>query len=138
MPSREFATQWQEFVKTGWVTDKTSPKEAPYDLSIAQTNDDTVKIEWDARADVESGIHSFIVYRNGEKLAEITGEKSGQNPEGDLLFHNYSDTPPAEPIQMHYIDGAVQEGNTYTYQIAVVNRSGLESEKSQPHSLTIR
>ena len=32
LPDENFARNWQEYVKTGWVTD-TTPPEAPYDLS---------------------------------------------------------------------------------------------------------
>ena len=72
LPDGNFAGIWQEYMRTGWVTD-TTPPAAPFNLSHEFKGSRTIRITWDAEADLQSGIKQFHLYRNGAKIREYTG-----------------------------------------------------------------
>ena len=77
LPDQSIAKSWMQFRKDTNVTD-TTPPPSPSRV-IAQGG----RLTWTADADLESGIEKFVVMRNGEFLAEVTG---GKNRFGRPLF----------------------------------------------------
>ena len=140
LPDESVARKWQEYVKTGWVTDTTPPAKAPDSLTARVPNGSTVEIRWSAAADFESGIKTFNIYRDGEKVAEFIGPNDDYNKRG-FQYANYGDDPIPEvfyimpdswiPTEMKYIDYRLTEGCAYRYEISTVNWSGLESARSK-------
>ena len=139
LPNGNFAKYWQEYVKTGWVTD-TSPPEAPYNLAYEIIGKRTVRISWEAKADLESGIKQFYLYRNGQMVKKYTGVNDDYVRK-NFQYGNYGDEPGPEalyenvdkwiPTKMEFMDYRLHPDSTYTYRMKMINWSDLESEYSE-------
>ena len=83
---------------------------------------------WNAEADLESGLASFIIERDGQFLANVP--EAGKNIFGRPIFQNlqYSDTPPQPLVPMHFTDTKAEAGKTYKYRVIAVNTAGLKSK----------
>ena len=73
LPNEAVAKAWMEYVKTGAVGDATPPP-APTDVRAAWNADLGIDVTWNAEADIESGIASFI---STSRRAE-TGQRARQ------------------------------------------------------------
>jgi hypothetical protein len=139
LPDGDFARNWQEYVQTGWVTD-TTPPDAPYSLSYELLGKSTVRIIWEAEADLESGIKQFYLYRNGKQIKKYVG-LNDDYVKKNFQYGNYGDEPGPEvlyenvdkwiPTKMEFFDYRLHPDSTYTYQIKMENWSGLESTFSE-------
>jgi pimeloyl-ACP methyl ester carboxylesterase len=139
LPDENFARSWQEYVKTGWVTDITPP-EAPYNLSYEVLGKRTVRINWEAEADLESGIKQFYLYRNGKRIKKYVGINDDYVKK-NFQYGNYGDEPGPEalyenvddwiPTKMEFMDYRLHTDSTYNYRIKMENWSGLQSEFSE-------
>ncbi len=135
LPDGNFARNWQEYVKTGWVTD-TTPPEAPYNLSYKFLGKTSISIMWEAEADLESGIKQFYLYRNGKQIKKFVGINDDYVKK-NFQYGNYGDEPGPEalyenvndwiPTKMEFVDYRLHPDSTYTYRIRMVNWSDLES-----------
>jgi hypothetical protein len=125
LPNESIARAWMEYVKDTAVTD-TTPPPAPTNVRV-NGND----LTWEAAADLESGLASFIVERDGEFLANIP-EKSS-NPFGRPVFQNlqYSDTPTQPLVPLLFTDKTAKPGDKFTYRVIAVNTVGLKSKPSE-------
>jgi len=123
LPNEHIASLWQEFVKTGWITDETPPP-APSFIEGSQNDAGDITLRWQVEADLESGIKTFRIYRNGQLLPAYKGAA------GDLFQKpNYHDTLDKPLSEMTYTDPNVPLGATYRYTVTAVNWSDLESPK---------
>jgi len=131
LPNERIALMWQEFVRTGWVMDKTPPP-SPTNLEATVVEPNAVTLRWQAEADLDSGIKTFRIYRNGARITTNAG--SGQD-----LFQkpNYHDTLDKPLHEMVCADSDVAVGTAYTYEVTAVNWCDLESIKSEPLTVTI-
>jgi hypothetical protein len=122
LPNESVAQAWTQYVADTAVSDPTPPP-APKDLRVS----DNV-LTWSAEADLESGLASFIIVRDGKFLANIP--EQGKNPFGRPVFQNlsYSDTPTQPLAQMRYEDTAAQAGKRHEYRVISVNTVGRKSE----------
>ncbi len=122
LPNGAIAKAWAQYVKDTAVAD-TSPPPAPTNVRLKGN-----ELTWDAEADLESGLASFAIERDGKFLANVPD--AGKNPFGRPLFQNlqYSDTPSMPLVPMRYTD-AKAEG-THTYRVVAVNTAGLKSKPS--------
>jgi len=135
-PNSRMASLWREYCITtggaGKVKDSTLPP-APYNLAGSYSNR-SITITWDCDADLETGIKTFVVYRNGTLLKRMT--YSGSTPQnylGTTGFQEYgfNDDPNPNPAPaMTYTDATVADTGTYTFQVSCVNYSDLEGAKS--------
>lgn len=77
--------------------------------------------------DLESGLASFIIEREGQVIATIP--ENPANPFGRPIFQGlqYSDTPPQPLVQMAFKDNHAEPGKSYQYRIMAVNTVGLKS-----------
>ena len=84
-------------------------------------------LTWSAEADLESGLASFMIERDGQFLANVP--EQGKNPFGRAIFQNlsYSDTPTQPLVEMKYTDTAAEPGTTYQYRVLEVNTVGGKS-----------
>lgn len=124
---KEFAGKWQEYCKTGAVAD-TTPPPAPTGVQ-AVAGDKGVSLTWKAVADPDGGLKEFVVYRNGERVGAVGGEKTKANPGGFVQAWNYGDEPEPRSPKFEFADGG-KAGDRY--EVAAVNHAGLESKKSEP------
>jgi hypothetical protein len=121
LPSESVAMAWMQYIQNSNVSDDTPPP-APTNIRVAGNI-----LTWTAEADLESGLASFIIERNGEALANVPAQ--GKNPVGRPVFQNlsYSDTPTQPLMEMRFTDTTVQNGQTYQYRVIAVNTVGLKS-----------
>lgn len=132
LPNQKVARYWEEYIKTGEVSDDTPPP-SPTNVLISDQGELGTKITWDAEADFESGIRCFIILRNGKELAQV--QKTPYGEYGRPLFQSmsYGDTPrPDMPkSKMIYMDNSSINGLNQKYAVLSVNGVGLKSEPSK-------
>jgi hypothetical protein len=104
------------------VIDTTRPP-APTNLQVKGN-----ELTWAAEADLESGIASFIIERDGQVIATLPEKPT--NPFGRPVFQGlqYSDTPSNPLTEMRYVDTQTEAGKTHQYRVIAVNTVGLRSE----------
>jgi hypothetical protein len=129
LPNKAVAKAWMDYVKTGAVSDITPPP-TPFNVKVAQNGEQGTAITWDATADFESGIRSFIVLRDGKELAKVPENPIGKF--GRPLFQSmtYHDTPSQPMPEMRYVDTSAKAGEKHTYAVVTVNSVGLKSKPS--------
>ena len=124
LPNEAIAKSWMQYVKDTLVSDSTPPS-APTNLQVKGN-----ELKWEAEADLESGLASFIIERDGKFLANLP--ETGKNPFGRPIFQNlqYSDTPTQPLVLMKYTDTKAEAGKKHTYRVITVNTAGLKSKPS--------
>lgn len=130
-PDRALAEKWVEYMKTGTVTDGTAPP-TPYGLT-ANLGNNRVVLTWRASPDLESGIKTFVIYRDGRLLKKLEyPTKTKYNPQTGYQRWNDGDQPaPVPPPAMTFIDTTVKINSTYIYQVSNINWSDRESKRSK-------
>jgi len=132
LPNQKVARYWEEYIKTGEVSDDTPPP-SPTNVQVSDQGDLGTKITWNAEADFESGIRSFVILRNGKELVQVAKNPYGEY--GRPLFQSmsYGDTPrPDMPeSKMIYFDNSSINGLNQKYSVLSVNGVGLKSEPSK-------
>ncbi|MFZ4766115.1 MAG: hypothetical protein ACOYMN_14285 [Roseimicrobium sp.] len=129
LPNEKFVGAWEEYMKTGAVSD-TTPPPAPTRVQvrlIENTRDN--EITWDAEADIESGIQQFIVERDGVEIGRVPEKPLGKF--GRPLFQamSYHDTPEAPVPLMRFVEkDAPVSVKAPVYRIRSLNSVGLKSE----------
>ena len=121
LPNEAIAKAWMQYVKDTAVTDVTPPP-APTNLRLKGN-----ELTWEAEADLESGLASFLIERDGKFLAKVP--EQGKNPFGRPIFQNlqYSDTPTQPLVPLRYTDMKAEPGKKHTYRVIAVNTVGLKS-----------
>ncbi len=124
LPNEAIAKAWMQYVKDSLVSDSTPPS-APTNVQMKGN-----ELNWEAEADLESGLASFIIERDGKFLANLP--ETGKNPFGRPIFQNlqYSDTPTQPLVPMKYTDTKAEAGKKHTYRVITVNTAGLKSKPS--------
>jgi len=124
LPNEAMARAWMQYVKDTALTDITPP---PRPTNVRVNGNE---LTWKAEADLESGLASFIIERDGRFLANIP--KQGKNPFGRPIFQNlqYSDTPTQPLVPLRYTDEKADLGQEHTYRVIAVNTVGLKSKAS--------
>ncbi len=118
------AREWMQYVKDTAVND-TTPPPSPSNLRVNGN-----ELTWDADADLESGLASFIIERDGQVLANLP--EQGKNPFGRPIFQNlqYSDTPTQPLVPFRYVDTQADPNRKHVYRITAVNTVGGKSKPS--------
>ena len=104
------------------MTDATPPP-APTNLRVSNN-----VLTWSTEADLESGLASFIIERDGQFLANVP--EQGKNSFGRPVLQNlsYSDTPTQPLVEMRFTDNKAEAGKTHQYRVIAVNTVGLKSK----------
>lgn len=125
LPNEAIAKSWMEYVKDTKVTD-TTPPPAPTNVKLNGN-----KLTWEAEADLESGLASFVIERDGQFLANVP--EQGKNSFGRPIFQNlqYSDTPTQPLVPMQFTDSKAEAGKKHSYRVVAVNTVGLKSKPSE-------
>jgi len=131
LPNEAIAKAWSQYVKNTAVIDLTPPP-APSNLHV-----NGFELTWEADADLESGLASFIIERDGQFLANVP--EQGKNSFGRPVFQNlqYSDTPPQPLVRMRYTDNKAEKGKNHEYRVIAVNTVGLKSLASSTDGETV-
>ena len=117
LPNQSVARAWQDFVKTGAVSDKTPPP-SPVDIKVDKTSG---IISWKAATDFESGIQAFIIERDGKKIGQVP--ENPKNRFGRPLFQgmSYGDTPVLPLLKFQFLDKEAKKGGDHQYRVIAVN-----------------
>jgi poly(3-hydroxybutyrate) depolymerase len=129
-PNRTFAVRWKEYMMTGTIYDSTPPP-APYDLNGTYANRQ-IALKWDADADLEGGIKTFILYRNGAILQTLQYAATTlfTAARGFQRWDDGDQPNPSPAPAMTFTDANVTDTGTYVYQVACVNWSDVAGAKS--------
>jgi poly(3-hydroxybutyrate) depolymerase len=135
-PNKILAEKWVEYMAKGTVTDATPPP-APYDLKGTFAKNQ-VTLTWNAEADVESGLQTFIVYRNGSLIQNIryTNVTRYSSTMGYQRWNDGDQASPSPAPAMTFIDTDVNDSGTYVYEVCSVNWSNVPGPKSS--SFTVK
>ena len=87
-----------------------TPPTTPSNLAATATGTTTVGLTWAASADPETGVASYLVFRNGSQIGSTS--------------------------QTTYQDTGLSPSTTYDYRVRAVNGDGLESNLSNEDSAT--
>jgi hypothetical protein len=82
--NENFARQWKSFVTKGNISDTTAP-ETPQEVTAKADSKGQVTIRWKAKADIESGIKKFNVYRNNKIISSVDGQGWNRGDEPDPI-----------------------------------------------------
>jgi hypothetical protein len=125
LPNAAIAQAWIQYVKNTEVSDA-SPPPAPTNLRVSGN-----ELSWECQADLESGLASFIIERDGQFLANHP--EQGKNPFGRPIFQNlqYSDTPTPPLVPLRFSDSKAEPGKNHTYRVTAVNTVGLKSHPAE-------
>jgi hypothetical protein len=129
-PDSVFAKKWAEYMVRGHITDST-PADAPYNLSGTYRTR-VITLNWDSDADLEDGIKTFAIYRNGAFLKKVRYTTiTGYDPNPGFQRWEFCDEPNPSPAPaMTVKDTLPNDTGTYQYQIACVNWSDVTGNKS--------
>lgn len=124
LPNETVARSWMQYVQDTALTD-TTPPSSPTNVNLNGS-----KLTWDATADLESGLASFIVERDGVAVGNVP--EMSRNPFGRPIFQGlqYSDTPAWPLVPMQFNDTQAEAGKQYVYRVVAVNTVGLKSMPS--------
>ena len=124
LPNESIARAWMQYVKDTAVDDKTPPP-APTNVRVSGN-----ELSWEAEADPESGLASFVIERDGKFLASVP--EKNNNPFGRPVFQNlqYSDTPTQPLVPLRFTDSTARPDDQHTYQVLAVNTVGRKSKAS--------
>lgn len=130
LPNEAVARGWMQYVKDTAVSDATAPP-APTNVRVTGGELTSRELTWEIEADLESGLASFIVERDGQFLANVP--EQGKNPFGRPVFQNlqYSDTPTQPLVPLKYVDMTAKPGEKHTYKVTAVNTVGLKSKSTE-------
>ncbi|MEZ6135508.1 MAG: hypothetical protein R3C53_11420 [Pirellulaceae bacterium] len=124
LPNDAVAQAWMQYVKDTSVSDSTPPP-TPTNLRITGS-----VLNWEAEADLESGLAGFLIERDGKVIANIP--EKPQNPFGRPVFQGlqYSDTPLQPLIVMQFTDDSATSGQQHSYRVLARNTAELLSSPS--------
>jgi pimeloyl-ACP methyl ester carboxylesterase len=138
LPNETIAKDWMEYVKTGGVSD-TTPPPAPFNVKVLDKGERGSTITWEAEADFESGIHHFIIMRDGRELGNwpaINQVRFQVRPNFQAGWMNsYGDAPGYPPREMRFEDPNPKDRRLVHYEVISVNTVGLKSEPAIPVSV---
>ena len=122
LPNAAVAKAWVHYVKDTQISD-TTPPPAPTNLRV-----NGKELAWDAEADLESGIASFIIERDGQVIGTVPEQP--KNPFGRPIFQGlqYSDTPAMPLVKMTFTDAKAEADKKHAYRVTAVNTAGLKSK----------
>jgi hypothetical protein len=93
------------------LSNDATPPTAVTGIHAAPTPSARIALTWNAATDAESGVETYNIYRSGAKVATVYGTR--------------------------YTDLSVKPNKTCTYEVAALNRAGLEGPRSAPLVVTV-
>lgn len=121
LPNEAVARAFAEYVHDGNVVDMTPP-ESPSRVRIRGAT-----LNWEANADLESGIAAFVIERNGVEIARVPQQPVGNIGRPILQRTSYHDTPTQPLAILRYQAPELAEANPSTYAVRTINSVGLMS-----------
>ena len=124
LPNETIARLWMQYVTDTAISDSTPP---PTPANLQRHGSE---LSWECDADLESGLASFLIERDGQVIGTVP--EQAKNPFGRPVFQGlqYSDTPTQPLALMHFTDTKVESGKQHAYRVIAVNTVGTQSEPS--------
>jgi len=123
-PYAEFVDVWRKY-SIDCSFDDATPPPAPTAVVV----DASGLLTWNCRADLESGLKTFVIYRDDEVIAELpTAPSVSARPVFQGVM--YSDTPDYSLPRPEYKIEKYDAGVGGVYSVAAVNSCGLISERT--------
>ncbi len=119
LPTPALGQAWHQFVTTRKALDCSTPATGPQGLT-AKLQAGHVNLTWIPNADLESGVQSFKIYRDGTFALSVPGDAK------PFQGWNYGDEP--EPVAPTATAQDATPG--HAYRVSLVNGAGLESPLS--------
>jgi predicted esterase len=135
-PNKNLAEKWLEYMSKGTIIDQTPPP-APNDLKGSYGKSQVI-LTWNAEADVESGLQTFVVYRNGSLIQYIryTNITRYSSIMGYQRWNDGDQASPSPAPPMTFTDTDVNDKDTYVYEVSCVNWSGIIGPKSSSFTVS--
>ncbi len=137
-PNQSFAKLWAEYMANGTIKDSTPLAPEPYNLSATYGNKQ-LTLKWNADADIEMGIKTFMIYRNGTLLQTMQWPNAPATlfttAKGFQRWEDGDQPDPSTAPAMTYTDNNLSDTGTYTYEISTVNWADMPGPKSVPIAL---
>lgn len=125
LPDEAFAAKWLGYVRDGFAPDDSPP---PVLRSCRITRlPNRLAIEWEADADLESGLAGFIIRRGGEEIARLPEQPAADTGRALLQGISYHDTPTGPTPSLSLDLPAMPADGIERIEIVVRNAAGLES-----------
>jgi pimeloyl-ACP methyl ester carboxylesterase len=124
LPDETTALLWKEYVSTGTVTDRTPPP-APFNVTARRIGNN-ITVNWEAEADVESGILRFEIFKDGALVGRLPSSGAYQR-----FDTNGDNTVPPEVPEMKFEIVGGTDNTGYTIAVRTVNHFNLTSEKTE-------
>ena len=132
-PNQSFAKMWAEYMANGTLTDSTPVPPAPHNLTGIYSNRQ-MTLKWDADADLETGIKTFTIYRNGSILQTMQWPNAPSTlftkEKGFQRWEDGDQPDPSTASAMTVTDANLSDTGTYAYQVSTVNWAGFTGPKS--------
>ncbi len=132
-PNQRFALLWREYMAKATISDSTPVPPAPYNLAGVYSSRQ-IKLTWDADADLETGIKTFIIYRNNVLLDTMQWPNAPTTlfslEKGFQRWEDGDQPDPSTAPAMTFTDNTVTDTGTYTYQVSTVNWAHFAGPKS--------
>ncbi len=132
-PNQRFALLWKEYMTNGTIQDSSPVAPAPYNLAGTYSNRQ-IALKWDADADIQEGIQTFVVYRNGTVLQKMQWPNAPTTlfttVKGFQRWDDGDQPNPSPAPAMTYTDNTVTDTGAYSYQVSTVNWAFMEGPKS--------
>jgi hypothetical protein len=132
LPNERIAKLWMEYVTSGSIHDS-SPPPTPTIVSTSKNAEGHIVVTWQAKADFESGLQAFRIYRNNQRIGQVPEKPI--DVYGRPLFQTMSssDTPEKPLPEMSFTDTSAATSSDDSYRVTAVNSVGIESQKSSTH-----
>ena len=127
LPNERIAKAWAEYVADGKVSDDTPPA-APDTVSLQANPDGGITLTWNCAADLESGIHRFVIRKNGTVIGQVPEKPLGKFGRPTFQSQSYHDTPEKPLPEMKFVDPSGKPGDAAAYEVIAVNTAGRESK----------
>jgi len=134
-PNETLAQKWAKYMVSGTLIGATPPP-APYALNGTFKNG-TLTLTWSSGTSLESGLKTFIIYRNGAARQTLQYDTTTffTTQKGFQRWQDGDQPDPSPAPNMTFADSGLDVSQTYVYQVSAVDWSDLEGPKSQ--SLTL-
>lgn len=127
LPSTDYVGYWRSYQLDGNPCDESAP-EKPFCVKRSVNAEEKTEISWEADADLESGLASFIIEADGVEIGRVTG---GKHSVGFPVYQGlmYSDTP-YQPVsgRKFIVPENVKVSDSTRFSVRSVNVCGLVSE----------
>ncbi len=129
-PNLEYVDVWRRYSLDASFDD-TTPPPSPTDVQLSLSDG---VLSWKCRADLESGLKTFAIYRDGVEIVQIpTAHVVNSRPVFQGL--TYSDTPDFSLPEMKFQIPDYDRDSECSYSVSAINTAGLESRRQTVSSV---